>query len=83
MSQLLIVLFVILGGGNTLLTLRQFKGGKRFSSIPLVGGLCGGIGFWTFGPPLAAWWWVPFVLDYGCIPHLIVSGVFLAKRHRG
>jgi hypothetical protein len=48
------------------------------SFAPFVGGLCG-VGALRLAPfePLHAWWWVPPVVDVGCVP-LVVLGLAAA-----
>jgi len=54
------------------------------SRIPLVGGLSGAIGVWVV--PVAAahkWWWVPPVVDLGCLLAIVQLVVYqLVDRRR-
>lgn len=62
-----------------------FKKRKKFESLlPIVGGCAGVIGLWLL--PLAQFhrfWWVPLVVDLGCVP-LLISAIVdqLIKRLR-
>lgn len=46
------------------------KGDDRMSPVPWVGGFAGMLALWLC--PLESafnFWWVPFCLDFGCIPN--------------
>ena len=62
-----------------------FTKNKYSSWVPLLGGLFTAVG--AGNSPLndyvEAWWWVPFVVDYGCLPALIhIAWILMFRRSR-
>ena len=57
---------------------------KHSSWVPLLGGLLGVGGFLTVPLERAhSWWWIPLVLDWGCVPGFLHAGWYYAfRRHR-
>ncbi len=53
---------------------------RRFASVvPLVGGISGSIGVICL--PISGVWkyfWIPFIVDYGSIPLILLTATFLA-----
>lgn len=53
------------------------------SWIPLLGGLAGSLGILISpSPVIHAYWWVPLLLDWGCVPGMTITLAQLAI-HRG
>jgi hypothetical protein len=69
-SKVLIVIFVALAASHLVMAYRRIVKRKRSSSsIPLVNGLIGSAGIYLLPDPAwAKWWWVPFIVDWGCVP---------------
>jgi hypothetical protein len=55
-----------------------------FSSwVPLLGGLLGALSFWLAPvPEMRRFWWVPFVIDYGCVIGLTETAIYWSKYNR-
>ena len=56
---------------------------KRESSswIPLLGGMLGAAGLLLIPfAPTQKWWWLPLVLDWGCLPGISYSILFHLVR---
>ena len=48
---------------------RHVRGVATSSWIPFLGGSIGVVGLLSMPIPSAAtWWWVPLLLDWGCVP---------------
>lgn len=57
---------------------------KHSSWVPLVGGLVGVAGLFIVPlDRLHSYWWVPLILDWGCVPGLLHSGWYYALRRGG
>ena len=57
------------------------RGKKTGSSIPLIGGISGAIALSiTPWPEANRWWWLPLLLDYGCVPLLTFTAVWILSR---
>jgi hypothetical protein len=58
---------------NLWMIVRFYLYGKRGSQIPFIGGILGLLGVWLApGGVLLKYWWIPLVLDIGCLPFLVV-----------
>jgi hypothetical protein len=65
--------------------------GKSFSLVPLIGGLAGMCGLLIIPyPPARVYWWLPLLLDIGCLPLLAAASVSICislgqrtRRERG
>jgi hypothetical protein len=56
---------------------------KSPSWIPIIGGLCGAISLAIVPLPGAKWWWwLPLILDWGSIPGILVSLIYIFTRSR-
>ena len=85
-SQLLILamgLFVIFANWSIFYN-NNFTKNKHSSWVPLMGGLFTAVGADNslFNDYFDGWSWVPFVVDYGCLPALIHIAWFLMFRRR-
>jgi hypothetical protein len=50
---------------------------RNISSAPLLGGLLGMLAVLIVPiPGIAKWWWIPLVVDFGCLPFVIVQAYF-------
>ena len=82
------ILFLVSGGcivGNWIIPVRFITKHERASLIPLVGGVAGASAVIICPSSSLDWyWWVPLVADLGCVPALLMLGVFLLRnRLRG
>lgn len=62
-----------------------FTTNKYSSWVPLMGGLLTAVGLGNspFGDYFNGWLWIPFVLDYGCLPAVIhIAWNFMLRRHK-
>ena len=57
---------------------------SRFVSwTPLVGAVTLSFGMWLSPyPTLHAWWWLPFILDYGSGPGIVRTALYYCRRPR-
>lgn len=66
---------------NWIGVVRYFVYRKRYSCIPIVGGAIGFIGMLVSPfPLLRQLWWLPLLLDYGCLPALVSLAFLLIYR---
>lgn len=78
-GALLIALFVWMSICNWRILLLYILYKRRSSLAPFVGGLVGMAGFLVMPFEAAATlWWVPLVLDPGCVPVLVWTPIGLA-----
>lgn len=57
--------------------------GQSSSWVPVLGGLLGSLSIWLV--PLAQvkpFWWIPFVIDYGCLIGLTHTAIYWAQYWR-
>src|SRR5438309_312457 len=61
-----------------------WRGGKHRSWIPILGGSLGCAALMSVPDPgPRALWWIPFLVDYGCVPGLLgTASVLLWRRMR-
>ena len=62
-----------------------FTKNQHSSWVPLLGGLFTAVGAGNspLNDHVEAWWWVPFVVDYGCLPALIhIAWILMFRRIR-
>lgn len=74
-------MFVAVLNWNALLSRFLNRKSKESSWIPLVGGAAISIGIFLM--PLngaAKWFWVPLLLDWGCLPGIIFTTLYYLKR---
>ena len=73
----MLILFGILSINHFVFAfLRLVKKKDGFSYVPLVNGLIGMGGFLLYpSETLNSLWWIPFVVDWGCIPLIVESFV--------
>ena len=80
-SIALIALFALSAVGHACCIARFLVKGTHFSSLPLLGGILGGVGFLlTPYPTLRHLWWLPSILDYGSVPWLLSGCVVLVRK---
>lgn len=78
---LLLGLYLSLLNTGTALMALAGKLDRNVSAIPLVGGLLA-----AFGCAISPWpvvkaaWWVPLILDYGSVPLLLSTVIFVAGQ---
>jgi len=84
-TTILIFLSVLISAANWLGVLRWFIFKKRFSAIPILGGVFGMLGI-LIAPQnhamysMKAFFWLPLLWDYGSVPLFALT--FLANRRR-
>lgn len=55
--------------------------GRSYSTVPLIGGLLASIGVYQFGIDSSNFlFWIPFIVDLGCIPMLVAFVVGFIKE---
>ena len=70
--------------GNLLLILRWWVWKARFSLGPIMGGSLGMIGVLLLPlGELRPFWWVPPLLDIGCVPLLLCTGIDVVRHWIG
>ncbi len=76
---LISLLLLFLGGWITLANWIIPARPKGGSLIPVLGGLFGAVAFATI-PIIAlnSFWWLPLIVDLGCLPLLVMTGSYLA-----
>ena len=82
------LIFVMLSIGNWGTVLRYVVTKKHSSRIPFLGGIAGAIAILIVPPlpflPIASslkpYFWVPLLLDFGCVPDLTLLCCFLLLR---
>lgn len=68
---------------NGCIVFNNISGKKFVSWVPLLGGLLAAIGLGALPVEGASRWaWVPFVIDYGCLPALIHHAAMAVWRKR-
>ena len=73
LAIILLLVFVILTINHLIFAyLRIFRKKNGYSYVPLVNGFVGLAGVLLYpNSDLARFWWVPFIIDWGCAPMLI------------
>ncbi len=75
-----VAIFLVVAAFNALVLLGRRPDGSGPSAVPVFGGIAGAIGVWVWPyHDLAAWAWLPLVLDPGC-GWYVAGGGFLAAR---
>jgi len=66
---------------NLWIAVRFYLYGKRGSSIPFIGGILGFLGVCIApGGILLKYWWIPLVLDIGCLPLLVLWLFYVIRK---
>ena len=53
----------------------------HYSLVPLIGGVVTAIALGVApSDPLNRLWWVPLIADLGCLPLLLMTGIFFARQ---
>jgi hypothetical protein len=81
MSALLLVVFLGCAVGNIAIVVRCRLYKRHESLIPVAGGIAGAMGVLLLPWPAArSWWWLPLLLDLGCVPIVASTLVFLVVQ---
>jgi hypothetical protein len=79
-SILLLLLSTLAIFANGQAVVQRFKGQQTGSFALIIGGVLGAIGLLISPmPSLHKWFWVPAVLDFGCLPYFAISAWFSMK----
>jgi len=74
LALLLLLIFIVAAAMNARAAIFSRKG-KNISLVPFIGGTAGTISFLIMPFSMfRRFWWVPLVLDWGCIPGLAQAG---------
>jgi hypothetical protein len=79
----LLVVFVVIAAFNTWTVLNYFRSGTHASAIPIIGGAFGALATRLL-PGAETLWWLPLLLDYGCVPivvHFFARRLFSSDRN--
>jgi hypothetical protein len=80
-SVLLLIFFAVCAVGNIVIVVRGYLYQERASLAPLLGGIAGAVGVLLLPWPAArSWWWLPLLLDLGCVPAVASTLLFLFVR---
>jgi hypothetical protein len=87
-AALLVMFFLGCAIGNVAIVVRGSLHRQRGSSlIPVAGGIAGTLGVLLLPWPAArSWWWLPPLLDLGCVPIVLASLAYWSihsLRHGG
>lgn len=76
-SCALIAVFALLAVSHLIMAYQRYVRRRSVSAVPLICGLIGCLGFYLSpDPSVARLWWLPFLLDWGCVPLLTECAVF-------
>jgi hypothetical protein len=80
----LLVIALLAMTANATTLVRYLLKGRKASVLPLIGGLAGAATL-RAAPVrgVGAWWWVPLIVDYGCVPLLVFYVFRRVWRTRG
>ena len=85
-SGVLLIASIWLIGLNAHNAFLCFTGRESRSMIPLLGGGIGALGSWLIPIHfLNEYWWIPLLLDWGCVPGLLYALTWwlFVRRFRG
>ena len=84
-SSVLLCIFAVLAVSHLVLAyVRIVRRRPGYSAVPLINGLIGAAGFWlSANSHVSLLWWLPFVLDWGCLPLLVEWLVWRLMRRQG
>lgn len=84
-SSVLLCVFAVLAVSHLALAyVRIVKRRPGYSAVPLINGLIGAAGFWlSANSHVSFLWWLPFVLDWGCLPLLVEWLVWRLMQRQG
>lgn len=84
LSIILIGVFAAFAASHLVIAYRRIVRRERsFSSVPLVNGLIGSAGIYLFPDPRwSKWWWLPFMIDWGCVPLVFEWVVWRVMRRK-
>ena len=81
-AVILMLFFLWIAGMNAFVAYKGYVRHEETPSwIPLIGGVGGCIGVLVL--PIdgaSSWWWLPLVLDWGCLPGTLLTLTFHAWR---
>lgn len=82
LSMILVAFFALFACGHVVLAFFRIAGKRPgFSSVPLVNGVLGAVGLaLSESSVLSSKWWIPFLVDWGCLPLLVESLVWRTRR---
>lgn len=80
-SSVLFVVFLVCAAGNGVGVIIGRVRNRSFSVVPFVGGVSGVLGC-VIAPSKAVnrYWWIPPLVDLGCIPLLVVLAIYFARK---
>lgn len=82
----LIIIFVIFAISHLIFAyLRLIRKKNGYSYVPLINGLIGSVALVLYpNNGFSEYWWLPFVVDWGCLPLLVETIVFrfIVRRRR-
>ena len=79
--QWLVFLILLFFGGWVVLANWVFACRRRGSQIPVVGGIIVAVAFVMSPVEAFHWlWWMPLVVDLGCLPLLLTAGSYFIWR---
>ena len=83
LSAVCIVSSMIVICGNYFIFIQTFITKRWASLIPFIGGILGAIGL-GISPidSLRNYWWMPFLIDLGCVPVLTWTAIYHLFHHR-
>ena len=80
-SVLLILFSVAAIVANGRLVLERLRGRNSSSFAMIVGGVLGAVGILLLPiPGMHKWFWIPAVLDFGCLPYFVMSMIYRNGR---
>lgn len=84
LGAILFLLFLWIAFFNDAILWQELIRKKKTASwVPVFGGALGAVSFLIFPVPrLARWFWLPLILDYGCLPGILHTAFFFVIRWR-
>jgi hypothetical protein len=80
-STVLIATFCLIAFANGYCLVRFLASRTGFSVVPFMGGILGCAGFLlSRSLALRHLWWLPLILDFGCLPSLVGWALVLTKK---
>ncbi len=87
MAWFISILLLVVGGWgvvcNWVIVVRGLLGYKSGSWVPLIPGALTALGLWLLPvDAVARWWWVPLLVDWGCVPGFVHLALWLLFERR-
>ena len=80
-SLVLFAIFIALFLSNWFTVVNYLINKKHSSWIPLIGGIAGSASLLVYqNPNLHIYWWIPLVIDWGCLPGLFFSLLYFIRH---